>query len=129
MTAQVGDRLYVVTGYGIAAAVDPAEGTTIWQHDPQSYGHGRPTNHGFTHKGPSFWRDPERPESPARLIYASTDAILRAVYADEGTPVRSDDQQPGSSGPSTPSPRRASSGPTPRRTSPGGSPAAPTSGA
>ena len=86
---KVGEHLYVVTGYGVAAAIDPAEGTTIWQHDPQSYGHGRPTNHGFTHKGPSFWRDPERPEAPGRLIYASTDAILRAVYADEGTPVRS----------------------------------------
>ena len=49
---KIGERLYVVTGYGIAAAVDPAAGTTVWQHDPQSYGHGRPTNHGFTHKGP-----------------------------------------------------------------------------
>ncbi len=86
---KVGDRLYVVTGYGIAVAVDPATGATVWQHDPQSYGHGRPTNHGFTHKGPSLWRDPERPDAPGRLIYASTDAILRAVYADEGTPVRS----------------------------------------
>ncbi len=86
---KVGDRLYVVTGYGIAAAVDPADGSTIWQHDPRSYGHGRPTNHGFTHKGPSFWRDPERPGSPGRVIYASTDAILRALHADEGTPVRS----------------------------------------
>ena len=86
---KIGDRLYVVTGYGIAAAVDPATGATVWQHDPQSYGHGRPTNHGFTHKGPSFWRDPERPEAPGRLIYASTDAILRAIYADEGTAVRS----------------------------------------
>ena len=86
---KVGNRLYVVTGYGIAAAIDPATGTTVWQHDPQSYGHGRPTNHGFTHKGPSFWRDPERPDAPGRLIYASTDAILRAVHADEGTAVRS----------------------------------------
>ena len=48
---KIGDRLFVVTGFGLAVAIDATTGKTLWMHDPKAYSYGRPTNHGFTHHG------------------------------------------------------------------------------
>ncbi len=87
---KIGDRLYVTTGFGLVAALDPSTGEQVWLHDPEAYkmGH-RPTNLGFTHRGGAFWRDPDDPRDRGRVLYASADAFLRAVDAFGGEPIGS----------------------------------------
>ena len=49
--------MYVTTSFAQAAAIDPVSGETLWTFDSESYKAGRPTNLGFVHRGPTYWRD------------------------------------------------------------------------
>jgi quinoprotein glucose dehydrogenase len=74
--------LYTVTGLGVIAAVDPANGKTLWQYDPESWKGGRPPNLGLEHRGLSYWTD----GSTARIIAGTHDAYLVSIDAKTGVP-------------------------------------------
>ena len=82
---KIGDRLFVTTGLGQAAAIDAASGETLWVHNPEAYSRGRPTNLGFTHRGATYWSNGEI----ERIFYASGDAQLRALDPATGEPIAS----------------------------------------
>ncbi len=74
--------LYTVTPLGLVAAIDPANGTTRWVYDPESYKTGRPTNVGFTNRGMAFWSGGGKD----RLMVATPDAYLLAIDTATGKP-------------------------------------------
>ena len=72
--------LYTVTSLGTFAAIDPETGTTIWQHDPQTWKAGRPGNLGYTHRGVAYWTDGKI----ERIISGTHDAYLISLDAKTG---------------------------------------------
>jgi len=74
--------LYTETGLGVFAAVDPASGRTLWQHDPEIWRGGRPPNLGFTHRGVAHWTD----GTSRRIISGTHDAHLVSIDAETGKP-------------------------------------------
>jgi quinoprotein glucose dehydrogenase len=80
-----GGLLYTSTAMCQVAAIDPASGTTVWVHDPQTWRHGPPTSKGFQHRGVAYWRDGE----DARVIIATGDNRLIALNARTGELIRS----------------------------------------
>ena len=53
---KVGDSLYVSTGYGTVAALNPVDGRVIW-FDPGASAAGRPPSRGTATRGVAFWTD------------------------------------------------------------------------
>ena len=80
----VDGKLFVSTGMGVIAAIDPATGKTLWTFDPESYKRGRAALYGFTHRGVAHW--PGTPQIPARIVMGSVDGYLFAVDAATGKP-------------------------------------------
>ena len=76
--------LYTVTGLGVVAAIDPASGRSLWQHDPESWKGGRPPNLGLEHRGLAYWTD----GTNARIISGTHDAHLVSIDAKTGAPDR-----------------------------------------
>ena len=75
--------LYTSTSFSQVAAVDAANGTTLWTYDPQSYFFARPPNNGFLHRGVSYHED-----SKGKKIHIATgDARLIALDAITGKPL------------------------------------------
>jgi quinoprotein glucose dehydrogenase len=74
--------LYTVTGLGIFAAIDPASGKTLWQHDPGTWTAGRPANVGWVHRGLAYWTD----GSAERILAGTHDAYLISLDAKTGRP-------------------------------------------
>ena len=72
--------LYTITSLGVLAAIDPGTGATIWQHDPETWKAGRPTNLGFVHRGLAYWTDGKI----ERILAGTHDAYLIAVDAKTG---------------------------------------------
>ena len=65
---KVGERLYVTTGLGQSAAIDPGTGKTLWVYNPKSYEQGRPPNVGFAQiRSVAPDRDPETIRLPSGL--------------------------------------------------------------
>ena len=70
---KVGQRLYVATNLGQAAALDPATGDQIWLYDPYAAGlRDRPT--GRANRGVAYWSDGSEDASEERGADASADA-------------------------------------------------------
>jgi quinoprotein glucose dehydrogenase len=74
--------LYTETGLGVFAAIEPATGKTLWQHDPEVWKGGRPPNLGFTHRGVAYWTD----GTARRIISGTHDAHLISIDAETGKP-------------------------------------------
>ena len=74
--------LYTITGLGVIAALDPATGKTLWQHDPESWRGGRPPNLGYEHRGLAYWTDGKI----ERIISGTHEAHLISIDAKTGKP-------------------------------------------
>jgi len=72
--------LYTVTSLGQIAAINPANGASIWVLDPGNWKTGRPGNLGFVHRGLAYWTDGKID----RLLLGTGDAYLIAVDAKTG---------------------------------------------
>jgi quinoprotein glucose dehydrogenase len=74
--------LYTITGLGVIAALDPATGKTLWQHDPESWKGGRPPNLAYEHRGLAYWTDGKI----ERIINGTHEAQLISIDAKTGQP-------------------------------------------
>jgi quinoprotein glucose dehydrogenase len=74
--------LYMVTGLGLVAALDPATGETRWVYDPQGYKTGRHPQVPFVRRGFGYWTD----GNLERLLVGTEDAYLISVDARTGKP-------------------------------------------
>lgn len=74
--------MYVTTSFAQAAAIDPVSGENLWTFDSESYKAGRPTNLGFVHRGPTFWKDGD----DKRIFFATHDMKLWSLDAETGKP-------------------------------------------
>ena len=74
--------LYMVTGLGLVAALDPATGETRWVYDPQGYKAGKHPQAGFIRRGFGYWTD----GNVERLLVGTEDAYLISVDARTGKP-------------------------------------------
>jgi len=82
-----GGRLYVSTGSAIVIALDPADGTEIWRHDPEIerdkfYAE-------IANRGVTSWVDPDadaNAECRHRIFVGTLDARLIALDATNGRP-------------------------------------------
>jgi quinoprotein glucose dehydrogenase len=66
-------------------AIDPANGRTVWRHDPETWRHGPTTSKGFQHRGVAYWREGD----DRRIFIATGDNRLIALDAASGEKVRS----------------------------------------
>jgi quinoprotein glucose dehydrogenase len=78
----VNGTLYMVTGLGLVAALDPETGTTRWVYNPESYHAGVPNNGGFLQRGFGYWTDGTK----ERLLVGTADAYVISVDARTGKP-------------------------------------------
>jgi quinoprotein glucose dehydrogenase len=74
--------VYMVTGLGLVAALDPATGETRWVYDPEGYKAGRHTQASFIRRGLAYWTD----GAQERLLVGTEDAYLVSVDARTGKP-------------------------------------------
>ncbi len=74
--------VYMVTGLGLVAALDPATGETRWVYDPQGYKSGKHSQASFVRRGLAYWTDGARD----RLLVGTEDAYLVSVDARTGKP-------------------------------------------
>jgi quinoprotein glucose dehydrogenase len=74
--------VYMVTGLGLIAALDPATGETRWVYDPQGYKSGKHTQAAFIRRGLAYWTD----GTAERLLVGTEDAYLVSVDARTGQP-------------------------------------------
>lgn len=74
--------VYMVTGLGLVAALDPATGETRWVYDPQGYKAGKHPQASFVRRGLAFWTD----GAQERLLVGTEDAYLVSVDARTGKP-------------------------------------------
>ena len=74
--------VYMVTGLGLVAALDPATGETRWVYDPQGYKAGKHPQASFVRRGLAYWTD----GTLERLLVGTEDAYLVSVDARTGRP-------------------------------------------
>ncbi len=74
--------VYMVTGLGLVAALDPATGETRWVYDPQGYKAGKHPQASFVRRGLAYWTDGARD----RVLVGTEDAYLVSVDARTGKP-------------------------------------------
>ncbi len=78
--------MYVSTGLGQIAAIDPATGQTKWIHNPEAYKSGLQANViGWQSRGVSYWTD----GSDERILAGTLDGYLIALDAKTGKPIPS----------------------------------------
>lgn len=78
--------LYMTSSLGIVSAVNGETGKTIWTYDPKTYNSSRkPAHGGYIHRGVSYWKEGK----DQRIIFGTADALLIALNAKDGTPVKS----------------------------------------
>jgi quinoprotein glucose dehydrogenase len=82
--------MYAITSLGLAAAIDPASGATLWLHDPGVWKGAQPTNLGFNMRGLAFWKDDE---GAGRVVHGSNDGYLWQIDAATGRPVETFGEQ------------------------------------
>jgi quinoprotein glucose dehydrogenase len=75
--------LYVATEISQVAALDPATGEVVWQHDPLAWKAGRPANVGFQHRGVAYWENGD----DRRIFITTHDRKLVALHAKTGKPI------------------------------------------
>ena len=73
--------MYTSTTYGIAVAIDPATGETLWVFDPQVWKGARPGNLGFNARGLAYWEDGN---GVGRIIIGTNRGYVYAVDARTG---------------------------------------------
>lgn len=74
--------VYMVTGIGLVAALDPATGQTRWVYDPQGYKAGKHPQASFVRRGLAYWSD----GTEERLLVGTEDAYLVSIDARTGQP-------------------------------------------
>ncbi len=76
--------IYISTPFYQAAAIDAANGETLWVHDPRSYASGIPIMMlGFSSRGLAYWSEDEQ----SRVIWGTGDGYLLQVDAVTGEPI------------------------------------------
>ncbi len=76
--------IYISTPFYQAAAIDAANGETLWVHDPRSYASGIPIMMlGFSSRGLAYWSEGEQ----SRVIWGTGDGYLLQVDAVTGEPI------------------------------------------
>jgi quinoprotein glucose dehydrogenase len=79
--------MYVSTGLGQIAALDPATGTTKWTYNPESYAQGAQADAvGWQTRGVAYWSDGK---ADARILMGTLDGYLLALNAATGKPIAS----------------------------------------
>ena len=80
--------MYMTTGLGQIAAIDPGTGATKWLHDPQVYVAGAPASvvGPWQTRGLAYWTDGKNDE---RLLMGTLDGYMLALDAKTGRPVAS----------------------------------------
>jgi len=74
--------VYMSTGLGLIAALDPATGETRWVYDPQGYKAGKHTQASFVRRGLAYWTD----GAAERVFIGTEDAYMVSVDARTGQP-------------------------------------------
>jgi quinoprotein glucose dehydrogenase len=80
--------MYLSTGLGQIAAIDPATGATKWLYDPQVYMRGAPASvvGPWQTRGLAYWSDGKDDE---RLLMGTLDGYILAVDTKAGRPISS----------------------------------------
>lgn len=80
--------MYMTTGLGQIAAIDPATGATRWLYDPKVYTAGAPASvvGPWQTRGLAYWTDGRNDE---RLLMGTLDGYMLAVDAKSGKPIAS----------------------------------------
>lgn len=78
--------MYVSTGMGQIAALNPATGAVIWLHNPESYKDGGQASVlGWQSRGVAYWTDGRGDE---RILFGTLDGYLIALNAKTGQPIQ-----------------------------------------
>ena len=79
--------MYLSTGLGQIAAVDPVSGKTKWLYNPEAYVHGAQADYlGWQSRGVSYWTDGKGDE---RILTGTLDGYLIALNAKTGAVITS----------------------------------------
>lgn len=79
--------MYMSTGLGQIAAIDPATGTTKWLYNPKAYDEGMQADiMGWLTRGVAYWTDGKEDE---RILMGTLDGYIIAVDAKTGKPILS----------------------------------------
>jgi quinoprotein glucose dehydrogenase len=77
--------MYVSTGLGQIAAIDPATGQTLWLYNPEAYAQGAQADTvGWLTRGVAYWSDGKDDE---RILMGTLDGYLIALNARTGRPI------------------------------------------
>lgn len=77
--------MYVSTGLGQIAAIDPASGKTLWLYNPEAYAQGAQADTvGWLTRGVAYWTDGQNDE---RILMGTFDGYLLALDARSGKPI------------------------------------------
>jgi quinoprotein glucose dehydrogenase len=77
--------MYVSTGLGQIAAIEPATGTTRWLYNPEAYAQGAQADTvGWLTRGVAYWTDGKDDE---RILMGTLDGYLLALNARTGRPI------------------------------------------
>lgn len=79
----VGGILYVSTSLSQVAALDAATGKKLWVYDPETWKGVTPPNHGFVHRGVTYWANGE----DTRILLGTGDGYLICLNAKTGKPI------------------------------------------
>lgn len=77
-------RLFIRTQLGQVAALDPETGRTLWVHGTDADLARAPVSYGFTTRGLASWTGPD---GRRRLLFTTPGRKLKAIHADDGSPV------------------------------------------
>lgn len=77
--------LYTATMYGMAAAIDPKSGETLWKFDPEVWKGRRPGNLGFNARGVAYWEDEN---GNGRIFLGTQHNYLYALDAKTGQLIK-----------------------------------------
>lgn len=75
--------LYVSTSLSQVAALDAATGKPHWIYDPETWKGPTPPNHGFVHRGVTYWAD----GADKRILLGTGDGYLVSLNARTGKPI------------------------------------------
>lgn len=77
--------MYISTGVGQIAAIDPVRGTTKWLYNPEAYKDGAQADVlGWISRGVAYWSDGKDDE---RILMGTLDGYLLALDAKTGKPI------------------------------------------